>query len=63
MIWTGRFEKFLEVIIWLLRLVPEITLDVRDMLLIRVVHFLVVVIVVAAGGTAFATFCYLWRFS
>jgi hypothetical protein len=44
MVQTGRFEKFLEVVIRLLRLALEVTLDGCDTHLIRVVRFLLFVI-------------------
>jgi hypothetical protein len=44
MVHIGRIEKFLEMVFWLSRLALEITLDDCDILLIRVIHFLVVVV-------------------
>jgi hypothetical protein len=46
MVWTGRSEKFLKVIVRLPRLALEITLGSHDMLLIRAIRFLVI----AAGS-------------
>jgi hypothetical protein len=45
---TGHFNKFLKMVIWLSCLSLEVTLDGRNILLVRVVCFLVVV--VAAGN-------------
>jgi hypothetical protein len=49
MVWIGRFEKPLEVISRLPRLMLEIVLDGSDMFLVGAICFLVV-IVVAAGS-------------
>jgi hypothetical protein len=49
MVQTHQFEKFLEVLIWLSCLVLEIALGGHDILLVRVIRFLV--IVVAAGSS------------
>jgi hypothetical protein len=50
MVWTGRFEKFQEVIVRLSRFTLEITLGGHDMLLIGAA-ILLVVIIVTAGST------------
>jgi hypothetical protein len=44
MVWTGHVEKFLKMSFSLLRLALEVTFSGRDMLLIRAIHFLVIVI-------------------
>jgi hypothetical protein len=52
MVQTSCFEKFLEVLVQLLRLAIEIVLSSHDILLIGVIHFLVVVVVIIAGGNS-----------
>jgi hypothetical protein len=42
MVWTDHLEKFLEMVYQLLRRVLEVTLSSRDVLLVRVIYFLVV---------------------
>jgi hypothetical protein len=42
MVWTDHLEKFLEMVYQLLRRVLEVTLSSRDVLLVRVICFLVV---------------------
>jgi hypothetical protein len=51
-VWTGRFEKFLKMVLRLPRLVLEIMFSGRDILLIGVVSFLVITIVVGRNGDA-----------
>jgi hypothetical protein len=48
MVQTSRFEKFLKMVLQLPRLVLEVTLGGRDILLIGVVCFLVVVVAVGS---------------
>jgi hypothetical protein len=49
MVWVGCFEKFLKVNGWLSRLTLEITLGGHDILLVRVVRFLIIIVVVAGS--------------
>jgi hypothetical protein len=46
---TSRFKKFLYMVFQLPRLVLEIVLSGRDMPLVEVVHFLVIVVAVGSG--------------
>jgi hypothetical protein len=48
MVKTGRFVKFLKMVLHLSCLALEIALGGRDILLVRVIHFLFIII--AAGG-------------
>jgi hypothetical protein len=50
MVWTGRFEKLLEVISGLSHLVLEIMLDSRNVFLVGVVCLLVVIIIAASNS-------------
>jgi hypothetical protein len=47
MVWIGSFKKLLQVVVWLPRRALEIRLGGCDILLIGVVHFLVVIVIVA----------------
>jgi hypothetical protein len=46
---TGRFEKFLEMVFWLLRLALEVALNGRDILFFRAVRFLVIVVIASSN--------------
>jgi hypothetical protein len=58
MVWTGHFEKFLEMVFWLPHLVLEIMLDDHDILLIEDVRFLVIII---AAGSDYDSLGLRWR--
>jgi hypothetical protein len=51
-VWTGYFDKFLKMVLRLLHLMIEITLDNRDILLTRVINFLVITIIAGRNGDA-----------
>jgi hypothetical protein len=46
---TSRFEKFLKMVFWLLRLALEVALNGCDILFFRVVCFLVIVFVAGSN--------------
>jgi hypothetical protein len=50
MIWIGRFEKFLKVIVWQPRLALEIMLSYSNMFLVGAVCFLIVIVVTAGSN-------------
>jgi hypothetical protein len=62
MIWTGRIKKFLKVISGLLVLALEITHGGSGVLLVRGIHLLVIIIVVAGsnGDPPRHHFCPFW---
>jgi hypothetical protein len=43
-VWTGRFERFLEIVFWLPRLELEIALGGRNILVVGAVHFLIIIV-------------------
>jgi hypothetical protein len=66
MVQAGLFDKFLEVVIRLLRLTLEVTLIDHDVLLVGAARFLVGVVVASSnydplGGAAIPHFCHLWH--
>jgi hypothetical protein len=49
---TGRFEKFLKIVLQLPRLALEVTLGDRDILLVGVINFLAIVIIAGSDCNA-----------
>jgi hypothetical protein len=49
-VWAGHFEKFIEMVLRLLCLVLEITFDGRDILLAKIVSFLITVAIADHNG-------------
>jgi hypothetical protein len=49
LVWTCRFKKFFEELVWLPCLAHGVALGGHDILLVRAVHFLVIVIVVGSN--------------
>jgi hypothetical protein len=70
-VWAGRLEKLLDVIGMLSRLGLQIALDGSNVFLIRVVHFLAIVVIIVAASSNYdplgaplwpPSYC-LWLFS